>query len=431
MSIGRLLIIGIVFTLQAACQQISAQADNWPFWRGPHNNGVCDEKNIPSEFGKTKNLMWRLPLPGQAAATPVVWGDHIFLTSPAGQELQLMCFSTDGRELWRRTVGQGNKLARVDEGNSCSPSPVTDGKHVWTLMGSGDLACFDFNGNPVWHLNLQKKYGKFRISYGMSSTPVLDANRLYCQLIHGDGDASTQEAIVVALDKASGKEVWKRSRLSDATTECEHSYASPIMYDDGKLKFLLSHGADYIVAHRLEDGSEIWRCGGLNPKSHYNPTLRLVASPAAAPGIIVVPSAKNGPVVALRPNGKGDITTSKEFVIWKRPRNTPDVPSPVINDGLVYLCRETGDLFCLDAKTGDEFYHKATKRNRYRASPVYADGKIYIISRDGDVIVVKAGKEFEILAKNELGEQIAASPVISNGRIYFRTFEALWAIGTP
>jgi outer membrane protein assembly factor BamB len=185
------------------------------------------------------------------------------------------------------------------------------------------------------------------------------------------------------------------------------------------------------MAHRLEDGAEIWRCGGLNPKEHYNPTLRLVASPATAPGIIVVPSAKNGPVVALRPDGKGDITGSKEVVIWKRPRNTPDVPSPVIHDGLVYLCRENGDVLGLDAKTGEEIYHKQTTWSKYRASPVYADGKLYITSRDGDVTVAKAGKEFEILAKNELGEQIAASPAISNGRIYFRTFEALWAIGTP
>ena len=432
MSIRRLLLVAMLLALSVRLVESSAAAENWPFWRGPHNNGICDEKNLPVEFGKSKNLLWRLPLPGQAAATPVIWGDHIFLTAPDGDELLLLCVSTDGRELWRRTVGHGNKLARVDEGNSCSPSPVTDGKHVWTLMGSGDLACFDFNGSEVWKLNLQKNYGKFRISYGMSSTPVLDGDRLYLQLIQGDGDASTHEALVLALDKQTGKQVWKQTRVSDADAENEHSYASPMLYDDGKLKFLLTHGADYIVAHRLDNGEEIWRCGGLNPRSHYNHFLRLVASPAVARGIIVVPSAKNGPVLALRPGGQGDISNSKEFVLWKRPRNTPDVPSPLIHDGLVYLCREKGDVICLDAKTGMEIYHKQTRGDRnFRASPVYADGKIYITSRDGDVIVVKAGKDFEILAKNELGEQIAASPAIANGRIYFRTFEALWAVGLP
>lgn len=428
MPTGRLLLVATLLAVQAGVHKSPARADNWPAWRGPHNNGVCEEKNLPSEFGTTKNVVWKLPLPGQAAATPVVWGDHIFLTAPNGDELQLLCISTDGRELWRHTVGHGNRRARVDEGNSCSPSPVTDGKHVWTLMGSGDLACFDFNGTLVWSFNLQKRYGKFRISYGMSSTPVLDGDRLYCQLIHGDGDASTHEAVVVSLDKHTGKEIWRQTRLSDGIAECEHSYASPMMYDDGKMKFLLSHGADYIVAHRLDVGSEIWRCGGLNPKERYNPTLRLVASPATAPGIIVVPSAKNGPVIALRPDGKGNITGSKKYVIWKRPRETPDVPSPLIYDGLVYLCREHGDVLCLDAKTGAEYYHKQTKRANYRASPVYADGKIYVTSRDGDVTVIKVGREFEVLAKNELGEQIAASPAISNGRIYFRTFDALWAV---
>jgi outer membrane protein assembly factor BamB len=431
MSIGRILLVATVLAPQIGFAPSAAQADNWPFWRGPRNNGVCDEKNLPAEFGKAKNVLWRLPLPGQAAATPVVWGDHIFLTSPDGDELQLLCISTDGRELWRRTVGHGNRRARGDEGNSCSPSPVTDGKHVWALMGSGDLACFDCNGNPTWTFNLQKRYGKFQISYGMSSTPVLDGDRLYCQIIHGDGDASTHEAVVVALEKQTGKEVWKHTRLSDAIVECEHSYASPMMYDDGKLKFLLSHGADYVIAHRLEDGTEIWRCGGLNPKERYNPTLRLVASPATAPGLIVVPSAKNGPVVALRPDGKGNITKSKEFVLWKLPRGTPDVPSPLIYDGLVYLCRERGDLMCLDAKTGDEIYHKQAIRALYRASPILADGKIYVTSRDGDVTVVKAGRDFKVLAQNQLGEQISASPAVSNGRIYFRTFNALWAVGNP
>ena len=157
MSIGRLLVTASLLALEAGFLQPCVRADNWPFWRGPHNNGVCDEKNLPSEFGKSKNLLWRLPLPGQAAATPAIWGDHIFLTAPDGDELLLLCISTDGRELWRRTVGHGNRMARVDEGNSCSPSPVTDGKHVWTFMGSGDLACFDFNGTPTWNFNLQKR----------------------------------------------------------------------------------------------------------------------------------------------------------------------------------------------------------------------------------------------------------------------------------
>jgi outer membrane protein assembly factor BamB len=433
----------------------SARADNWPQWRGPHNNGVCDEKNLPTKFDKALNLAWRLPLPGPAGATPVVWGDHIYLTSPEKdtlprqkgpqgrgrggrgrrapaepQDLFLMCVSTDGHELWRHAVGHSNRNVMGDEGNLCSPSPVTDGKHVWSLMGTGDLACFDSDGNEVWKIDLQAKYGTFKYSYGLASTPLLDGDRLYLQIIHGQMTSHpTNEGFVLALDKATGKEIWKQTRSTDGYAENEHSYASPMIYDDGKRRLLLTHGDDYIIAHRLDTGAEVWRCGGINPKDNYNPTLRLVASPAIEGGIIIVPSAKRGPVIALRGEGKGDITDSKDFQLWRRPNGTPDVPSPLIHDGLVYLDDEKGVLTAVDAKDGKEIYRKQTVAVRHRASPVYADGKIYLTSHEGDVTVVQAGREFKLLEKNELGESISASPAISNGRIYFRTFDALWAVG--
>jgi len=406
-----------------------ARGENWPYWRGPQNNGISDEKGLPAEFSKSKNLVWRLPLPGPGGASPVVWGDHIFVTAPDGEDLLLICVKTDGHEAWRRVLGHGNRNARGDEGNSCSPSPLTDGKYVWCFMGSGDLGCFDFSGKEIWKFNVQDRYGRFNISYGMSSTPVLDGDRLFLQLIHGDRDPKTHEATVVALDKHTGSQIWKQTRLSPAYGENEHSYASPMIYDDGKLKFLLTHGADFVVAHRLDNGEEIWRCGGLNPKNRYNPTLRLVASPAVVPGLIVVPSAKSGPVVALRPDGVGDVTDSKQYQLWKIPRYTPDVPSPVIHDHLVYLCRENGDLMCLDAHDGHELYRRRTRPGKYRSSPIFADGKIYVASRDGQITVVKAGEEFVPLATNELHEQISSSPAVSGGRIYLRTFDALWAVG--
>ena len=147
------------------------------------------------------------------------------------------------------------------------------------------------------------------------------------------------------------------------------------------------HGADYVTAHSLEDGSEIWRCGDLNPKSSYNYSLRFVASPVATEGLIVVPSAKNGPVVGIDPAAQGDVTNSK-WQRWKLQRGTPDVPSPLIHDGLIYLCRENGDLICLDAETGEQLYYEGTHRHRHRASPVYANGYIYLTSRDGGWITV-------------------------------------------
>ncbi len=192
---------------------------------------------------------------------------------------------------------------------------------------------------------------------------------------------------------------------------------------------MLTHGADYLVAHDLDDGSEIWRSGGLQNSLMYNPLFRLVATPAVVPGLIIVPSAKNGPVVALNPHGaNGNITGAPKHQVWKRDKNTPDVPSPVVHDGLVYLCRENGQLLCLDAKTGEEIYFERAHSKRHRGSPVYADGKLYLMGMDGTVTVVKAGRKFEVLAKNRMDERIAASMAIADGTLYLRTYEALYAI---
>jgi len=400
-----------------------ARAENWPQWRGAKLDGISHETNLPLSWSKTENVAWSFALPGSAGSSPVVWGDHIYLTSAEDDNLVLMALSTDGKQLWKQTLANQNKTVRGDEGNLASPSPSTDGKHVWAMMGTGDIGCYTADGKEVWKFNLQDRYGKFDIQFGMASTPVLDGNRLYLQLLHSKG------AIVVALDKLTGNEDWKQTRKSDARDECEHSYASPVLYRDAERELLLTHGCDYLVAHQLTDGAEVFRCGGLNLRSKYNPTLRFVASPLAVPGLILVPSAKNGPVLALDPASKGDITDSKTGHFWTREHNTPDVPSPLVVDGLAYLCREDGTLICLDAKTGEEFYVKRTHADRHRASPVYADGKIYLTARDGTVTVIKPGKEFEVLATNSLSESISASPAISNGRIYLRTFEKIYAIG--
>ena len=291
-------------------------AENWPHWRGPRHDGTSLETGIPVKWSKTENVLWRLPLPGPAGATPVVWEDRIFLTSAEGDDLVLLCVNTDGQILWKRTVGSGNRVVRGGEGNSASPSPSTDGQHVWVFMSTGDLACYDFEGNEIWKYNLQERYGEFNMFFVMASTPLLDGDRLYLQLIHSGA------WLVLALDKATGSEIWKHERKSDAVAECEQSYASPFLYRDNQHKFLLVHGADYITAHNLDDGSEIWYCDGLNPKDNYNRSLRFVASPVAVPGLIVVPSAKDGPVLGLKPGGKGNITNSKELYLWKRENNS-------------------------------------------------------------------------------------------------------------
>ncbi len=180
--------------------------ENWPQWRGPRFDNVSRETGVPVTWSQTENVVWRTPMPGPAGATPVFWGDRIFLTSVRGEDLLLLAMDTSGKVLWEQVMATGNKDVRGDEGNSAANSPSTDGKHVWAMMATGVIGCYDFNGREVWKFNLQERYGKFDIAFGMTATPILDGDRLYVQLIHGEGNPQTREAIVVCLDKATGNE---------------------------------------------------------------------------------------------------------------------------------------------------------------------------------------------------------------------------------
>jgi outer membrane protein assembly factor BamB len=399
-----------------------AHAENWPQWRGPGGDGISKESLLPAQWSLTENLAWKLPLPGMAGSTPIIWEDRIFLTSADGADVVLLCIGTDGKGLWKRKFGTGEKHFRHEEGNQASPSPSTDGRHVYAFAGTGDFVCFDFDGKEVWHFNAQDRYGQFKIQFGMHVTPLLHGDRLYLALLHMGG------MWVIALDKATGNEVWKVERPTDGVWEGRQSYASPCLWHNGSEEYLVVHGCDYTTAHSLSDGKEIWRLADLNPKSHYDQTLRFVASPVAAQGLIVVPTAKKGPVVAIRPDASGEIKAGSSFELWRKAHGTPDVPSPLVHEGLVYLCSEKGVLTCMEARTGNQLYEKRLHTALYRASPMYADGKIYLTARDGHFSVVKAGPSFELLAANELPDIFTASPAISKGRIYPRGYQTLYAI---
>lgn len=377
-------------------------------------------------------------MPGQGGATPAVWGDKMFVTSADGDNLVLICLNTkDGEVLWRKTVTSGNKNARGGEGNSASPSPSTDGKHVWVFFGTGALACYDAEGNETWKFDVGERFGELDIQFGMTSTPVLDGDHLYLQLIHGAmrrGD-DTRTGKVIKLDKLTGETVWEYDRITDAPFECKHSYASPFIYEDANQKFLVVHGADCTTAHSLETGEELWRFAGLNGPTAINPreqdiTFRFVASPAAAQGRIVIPTAKRGPTVALKVNEalKGVLPENTDATEWILPV-TPDVSIPLIVDDLVYMLHKDGKLQCVELETGSEVYFERTHTVQHRVSPIYADGHIYFCGKDGMCTVVKAGRDFEIVASNDMnGEAITASPVVADGTLYIRTYDAVYAI---
>lgn len=400
----------------------------WPHWRGPHQNGTA-AGTAPTNWGRDRNVRWRTPLPGPAGSTPVVADGRLFLTTLDGADLKLLIVDAgSGKILHTDTLGRGNKNARGDEGNFASPSPTTDGETVVTFAGTGDLAAYTTDGDRLWHVDLQERFGRFDIQFGMSSTPVLAGGKLFVALLHGDGDPATREATVAALDPATGKTLWAVKPVTGAAAENEHSYASPLYAETAAGPRLVVHGAEHTLVFDPDTGEEIGRLAGLNPKG--NPTLRFVASPAYADGTLIIPTAKNGLVAAVdlaKLRGRQDL--DGDAVLWTLPRNTPDVPSPVLDDELVYLCRENGNLICLDRETGQTKYQTRTHVQRHRASPLLADGKLYLTARDGRITVVKPGSKYEVLATNDLDEAISSSPVLVDGVLYLRTFEALWAIG--
>lgn len=404
----------------------TASADDWLQWRGDNFTSVSNETNLPVKFDKNNNMAWRLEMPGTAGSSPVVAGSNVFVTSVDGSEMYLICISTEGKLRWKRKF-EGSNLNSRDGANSASASPSTDGKHVWAMMGNGALACYTVDGEKVWTKDLQEVYGAFSIQFGMSSTPILYKGNLYLALIDGKMFDRKNSSVgkVICLEAATGKEKWFQLRKTDGISENKHSYASPTIYVDGDTEMLITHGADYTIGHSIKDGKELWRCGGLNPKGDsYNPFLRLVASPVCGDGMIIVPTAKRGPVFGISPKD----STSFD-VRWKMERGTPDVATPVIYKGKVYLAGERGDLTCLDVENGNKLKTERIFADKHRSTPVAADGKLYIADRKGAVFVVAAGPELKVLAKNELNEETTASPAISNGRIYIRTFDALYCFG--
>ncbi len=413
----------------------AAVAESWPHWRGPRFDGTSRAESLPERWSQDENVAWRLELPGAAASTPVIWGDRIFLTGTEGKKLVAMAVDTGGEILWRREVDQGayefkGGMAQFAiETNPASPSPVTDGEHVWTLFGTGALVAFDRDGKQVWQVDLKERYGELSLYFGLSASPFLHDGKLYLQLLN------TNDQRVVALDAETGAEVWSIQRPTDARAECLHSYASPLVYGSGKGAYLLIHGADYLTAHDPADGRELWRHGGLNPEDGYNPSLRLVASPVVHDGLLVLPSAKNGPVYGIDPAkaraGGGDITGAEASTRWHLERGTPDVPTPLVQDGLVYLSRENGRLTTVDGASGEVLYAERVHTSTHRGSPLYADGKVYLVGTDGTVSVVEAGREYRLLAKNQIDERIAASLAVADGTLYLRSYEALYAIREP
>ena len=417
----------------------SAQAENWPQWRGPASNGSSPETGLPVNWSATSNVAWVRPLPGWSGSTPVTWGDRVFLSTPDGASLSLMCVSRkDGSVLWQRKVAAGEKT--VNRNNLTSPSPVTDGQRVVVLYATGDLAAFDLAGQELWHRQLARDYGSFGLMWIYGSSPLLYQNRLYVQVLERSpaqksyplaDDRPERESYLLCLDPATGANLWRHIRKTDAVDECMEAYSTPLPSADSKEHRIIVFGGDYVTSHDALTGAEIWRCGGYNPRKtdFMRRWYRVVPSPVPGDGQVFVCGPKGEPVLAIRENGQGLVTET--HLAWKSKEATSDCPTPLYYQKRLFVvdgAKRT--LACLDPATGAKQWSGSLGvTEQIWASPTGADGRIYMVTEKGTVVVVEAGAEFKILATHPLDEfPTRSSVVVSGGQLFLRTGKNLYCI---
>jgi outer membrane protein assembly factor BamB len=417
-----------VLSLAIGCAAVvTLSADNWPQWRGPMMNGISTEKGLPVKWSAEtgENIAWKLAMPSRSGATPIIWRDHIFLnvaTAETSGDLELWAVDRlKGTLTWKKPLSGGNNMQRKQ--NMSTPSPVTDGTHVWVMTGTGILKAFDFAGNEVWVRDIQKDYGPFGLNWGYASSPLLHRGALYVQVLHGM--KTDDPSYVMKIDAKSGKTVWKVERPTNAIRESPDSYTTPAVLGYGGKDEIVITGGDVVTGHDSATGKEVWRANGLNPDNI--PSYRIVASPLIAGGLVIAPT-RVRPMLAIKPGGSGDVTTSHK--VWSFDRG-PDVPSPVSDGKLLYSIDDRGIIHALDVATGAVVYGpERLKSDSYSASPVLAEGRLYVTSENtGLTSVISAGPKFEVLAENPLNDYCLSSPAISGGQIFIRTTQFLWAIG--
>ena len=404
----------------------NVQSGDWPGWRGPFGNGQAAGTGYPTEWSAEKNVAWKYAIKGRGASTPAVAGNRIFLTSTADGQNLVHCIGMDGQEQWVKSIGSAVDGKPGKDGTGANPSIATDGQFVFAYFKSGDFGCFTVEGEQKWHQNLQQKFGADTLWWDLGTSPVLTRDAVVIACMHSG------PSYLAAFAKGTGEIVWKQDRDLGAPEEAAQSYATPIVVQEPGREVIVVLGADHVTTHDAATGKEIWRLGGLNPTNHKY--FRSIASAAVADGIVVAPYARGESLTAIRMGGEGDVTSS--HVLWANTGTSADVPTPAIANGRVYICRDNGEargtIDCLELTTGKSIWSGQLEKNRntYRSSPVVADGKLYITRQDGAVFVLDAmGAEFKVLAKNSIAEEhTVATPVFVEGRILLRTDSHVYMI---
>lgn len=416
-----------------------AEADdawsNWPHWRGPLANGVAPAADPPIAWDAETNVKWKVPIPGEGHATPIIWGDRVFLLSAVRTEQEaplpavvdadsktelpgvyyqyiVICLDREtGETIWSDVAIEAPPVSGRHETNSyASGSPTTDGERLYASFGSQGIFCYDLDGNRLWERDLGDM--RTRFGWGEASTPVVYGESLIINWDHED------QSFIAVLDAATGDTRWERER--DEPT----SWATPLVVEHDGITQLVVSGTNRIRSYDLTNGDLLWECGGMTVNAIPSP---LMAHPED--DVVICMSGYRGAAAFAIPlESRGDITDSTD-ILWRIDRGTPYVPSPILVDGRLYFTQgNTNALTCVDAVSGDVLFGplRLDGIDNIYASPVAAAGRIYFTGREGMTTVIAASDAYEVLSVNALGEPIDASPAIVGSDIYLRTATQLY-----
>ena len=421
----------------------SSSAGNWPQWRGPDGSGISKEKNLPAEWSTTKNIKWKTPIDGRGHSSPIVWGNKIFVTTAIEGDVvpgakapkhmlgdkefvhpdsigankkhtfKVIALNRDtGKILWQAVAFEGTPYDdRHRKSSYAASTPATDGNMVFAFFGSEGLYAYDFNGKLAWKADLGKMG---TVGMGTGTSPIVFENFVIVQCDEENGQAS----FIVALDKKTGKEVWKTPR------KIQVSWSTPLLVKTAKRAELITSGTESIVSYDPATGKELWKHKGVESNAIPSPV-------ANSEMVYLVAGFPEKIAMAIRLGGSGDLTGTPN-VPWQHKKGTAYVPSPILYGDYLYLTTDRGILTGIDAKTGEIKYEggRIPIPATFTASPVAFDGKILLTSEDGDTFIVKAGPSHEVIGTNSVGEPVYASPAIADGKIYIRGEKNIYCIGS-
>jgi outer membrane protein assembly factor BamB len=380
----------------------SSWAGDWPQFRGRGGTAVSEEKTLPVKWSTTENVRWKAELPGRGVSSPVIAAGRVYVTAASAyrqRRLHVLCFdAVTGEKVWERQLASTGSTMCHPKTSMAAPTPVTNGKSVFVLFATGDLAAFSRDGDLLWYRALARDYPEITNQVGLAASPVLAGETLLLPL------ENAGDSFALGVDVKTGRNRWKVPRRRDI------NWVTPTVTRFQGKTAALFQTSDEITAYDVSNGEILWSYQGNN--------LGSVPSPAVVDDLVIVPGT---PSVALRVSEGG-----KPDVVWKSRKLAAAYASPVVYKGRIYAMTGIG-VACLDAATGKELWRERLG-NGFSASPVIADGKLYVAKEGGDTSVVQLGDKPKILANNSLNEQLLATPAIASGAIFLRTEKHLYCI---